>query len=164
MFFLVENRPIRTPSPLLVENSTNFFFFWILPLGCGGFFRHMLLRDIFFAFSFEPVLKLVRPGQTSCILMRAVPKPNQIGWVLVPKHNQSGQFYVPICFLFYFFSLVMNNHWVFLSISRFIGQSIRQTYSQSIRLQISLNVYKCLHIGQVKSEKIFQNSSYYASS
>ena len=25
MFFLVENRPIRTP-PLLVENSTNFFF------------------------------------------------------------------------------------------------------------------------------------------
>ena len=27
MFFLVENRPIRTP-PLLVENSTNFFFFF----------------------------------------------------------------------------------------------------------------------------------------
>ena len=25
MFFLVENRPIRTP-PLLVENSTNFLF------------------------------------------------------------------------------------------------------------------------------------------
>ena len=25
MFFLVENRPIR-PPPLLVENSTNFFF------------------------------------------------------------------------------------------------------------------------------------------
>ena len=94
-------------------------------------------------------VELVRPGQKSCILMRAVPKPNQIGWVLVPKQNQSGQFYVPICFLVYFYSRVMNHHWVTLSISR----SIRQTYRQSIRLPISLNVYKCLPIGQVKSER-----------
>ena len=53
MFFLVENRPIQTPPPLLVENSTNFFF-ETFPKGGGGGVGPLVENSTIFFFETFP--------------------------------------------------------------------------------------------------------------